>query len=163
MDFSQGYVRICATPELQDLIPLVGIDLGDFVAVENEDTGKFFIGRINNFSLKKSDDESSDVEELEDFSVFYPIVENLEIPKPEYFFVKLFTQDEIQEVLMDELKCTLYKLLLEFNHFFINEISNEGLSDVFDTLEKCWANFYVYKKRGLIWGGTKWIKCKKFK
>jgi hypothetical protein len=162
MDLSSVYVAMCSCEELQDKIPLSSVRLEDFVAIEisneneyEDNTGKFILGRLSSLSTKVIDD----VEEIEDYSIHHPIDEIIDISEydPDFWFIKLYEQDELQEMIMDSLQYSLFRMFVEFNHFYMKDISDKGLTLVYDTYEKVWMGFYMkvmYKK---VWNG-KWEK-----
>jgi hypothetical protein len=59
-----------------------------------------------------------------------------------------------------------FKLIVEFNYFFLKEISGNNLTKFFDTIEKCWLAYYMYIIHKKVWMGKSWslvegYKCRK--
>jgi hypothetical protein len=163
MDMSNIYVAMCGCEELQEMIPLSEMNLGDYVAVENDSEnnngnscGKFTIGILNSFSLTKFDGE----EEIEDYSIFHPIKIDVDLSFTtfDYWFIKLYSQSELQSKIMENFNYSLFKLFVEFNHFYVTDISGNGLSKQFDSPEKCWLSFYMKLSHSKLWDGKKWEK-----
>jgi len=165
MDLSRNYIVLSATPELQEEMPMSGINLGDYMAIgviidenEGESTRIFNVGRLDMLTIAEDEEDDEYVEEyVVEYEISHPIIEGMDLYKEvDYFFIRLFEQDFYQMMIMEQKECNLYRLILDFNHFFFTEISSKGLTDLFDTMEKCWLAFYmsvIHEKR---WGGKGW-------
>jgi hypothetical protein len=165
MDISSGYIVMCATPELQEEIPLESLMLGDYVAitVNDSDDGSpkvqrdYNVGRLASLSLSELNKEIF----IEDFSIL-EILDTVKAHRPtDFIFVRLYEQDTLQDLLMAYCDYSMFRAVVEFNYFFMYELVCEDGTFVFDTLEKCWLAFFMWKAHRKRFDGKRWVLYKK--
>jgi hypothetical protein len=144
MDFTGTYIVMCAVPELQEELS-GGLMLGDYVGVTEKDSPYkegYVIGRLGKVTCNEEG-------MLEGYELVEEIVTDITLMKEiKYPLVKL----------LEEMDLSFHRMLVEFNYFYMTRISNEGLGDIFDSMEKCWLCFLMYSMYSMSWSGKKWVK-----
>jgi len=137
MDTSEEYIKMCACPEIQ---LNKKIQLGDYIALRGTDIASVCVHR----GLPNH-------------------IYGIDVPNPNEW-IKLFRQDQIQEMMKFEDICECNYMFHEFSKLiYQTELWGKakvtfGAEECFDSMEQLWLAFYMHEKHGKIWGGEKWVK-----
>ncbi len=139
MDTSEIYIKMSDCPELQLKRK---IKLGDYMALRG--TGMTAVC-VHRGLLCRFD--------------------GVNINDPQTEWIKLFHQDQIQEMMeFNDIPECIYEFHEEFiRHPYRYEFfgkAKHGIfpEEIFKSMEQLWLAFYIYRKHGKIWDGEKWAK-----
>ena len=152
MDFSNEYVLMCV--EADELQYNYEFKVGDYIA------GKWFIDNNDNIGwttlglVKKIRNDQRDCGRYGYLDTGGDISWNPAVTKC------MFRQDQLQEIYLNwcdngELKKSFTKILIILDDFQ-EWVLNEALYIEFDSLEKYWLAFVMYKIYKKIWVENKW-------